>query len=91
MTMKELDEIYGYNASGNSNWRRGLTYLAEAGPELAFLPSGTKILSAQETRQAMGGDVYIENLVLDASTIKQLNDIYDLVSSARIRSRMQGG
>ena len=91
MTMKELDEIYGYNASGNSNWRGGLTYLAEAGPELAFLPSGTKILSAQETRQAMGGDVYIENLVLDASTIKQLNDIYDLVSSARIRSRMQGG
>ena len=83
--------IYGHNASGNSNWRGGMTYLAENGPEAVFLPAGSRIMNAQETRQALGGDVYIENLVLNASTIKQLNDIYDLISSAQVRSRMQGG
>ena len=91
ITMTELDAIYGHNASGNSNWRGGMTYLAENGPEAVFLPAGSRIMNAQETRQALGGDVYIEKLVLNASTIKQLNDIYDLVSSARVRSRMRGG
>lgn len=99
-TMSELDRLYadkynarlrgsyGYNASGNDNWRGGLTWVGENGPEQVWLPRGTQILNSQESRLAGGGNVYIEQLVLDASSIKQLNDIYDLVSSARVRSRM---
>lgn len=81
--------IYGHNASGNDNWRGGMTYLSEAGPELAFLPSGTKILSAQETRQAMGGDTFY--ITIDAKSVREFNDIVEIARSARVRSRMKGG
>ena len=84
------NQIYGYNASGNDNWRGGMTWVGENGPERVWLPRGTQILNSQESRLAGGGNVYIEQLVLDASSIKQLNDIYDLVSSARVIRRMAG-
>ena len=41
----------GNNASGTDNWRGGLTWVGEAGPELVSLPRGTQIFSNQESRQ----------------------------------------
>lgn len=41
----------GYNAAGTDNWRGGLTWVGEAGPELVSLPRGTQIYSNQESRQ----------------------------------------
>lgn len=79
--------IYGYNASGNDNWRGGLTWLGENGPELAFLPRGTQIMSAQESRKAMGGDTFIFNI--DPSNIKEFNDLVQIAESARVRARMR--
>ena len=38
-----------YNAAGDYNWRGGLTWLGEAGPELVELPRGSRIHSAQES------------------------------------------
>ena len=40
----------GRNAAGTDDWRGGLTWVGESGPELADLPRGTKIYSAQESR-----------------------------------------
>ena len=80
--------IYGYNASGNSNWRGGMTYLAENGPEAVFLPAGSRIMNAQETRQAMGGDTFY--ITIDAASVREFNDIVEIARSARVRSRMQG-
>lgn len=41
----------GYNAAGNRNWRGGLTWVGETGPELMRLPQGSQIYSNQESRQ----------------------------------------
>ena len=81
--------IYGYNASGNSNWRGGMTYLAENGPEAVFLPAGSRIMNAQETRQAMGGDTFY--ITIDPKNVKEFNDIVEIARSARVLSRMKGG
>ena len=40
-----------WNAAGDSNWRGGLTWVGESGPELVRLPRGTAIYSNQESRQ----------------------------------------
>lgn len=77
---------YAGNASGNDNWRGGLTYLAENGPETAILPSGTRILSAQDTRALSGGDTFVFNI--EAKTVKEFNDLMNLVDTARVRRRM---
>lgn len=78
--------IAGHNASGNSNWRGGLTYINESGPELAVLPSGTQIYNAQETRALSGDTFYI---TIDAASVKEFNDIVDMAKSARVRGRMR--
>ena len=78
----------GYNASGNDNWRGGLTWVGEAGPELVALPQGSQILNAQDSEN-IGGNVYIEQVVIDASNINELNDIVELFRDARVRQRMR--
>ena len=78
--------IYGYNASGNDNWRGGLTWVGENGPERAWLPRGTQILSAQESR-GFGGDVF--NITIPASDVKEFCDIVEIARSARVRARMR--
>lgn len=84
---KSGNYIFGNNAGGNVNWRGGLTWLGENGPELAYLPQGTQILSAQESREA--GNIYIENFTasIDASSVSEFNQIVDLVKNARARIR----
>lgn len=76
--------FYGSNASGNQNWRGGLTYLSENGAETAILPSGTKILSAQDTR-ALGGDTFI--ITIDTKNVQEFNDIVEIAKSARVIRR----
>lgn len=39
-----------YNAAGDQNWRGGLTWVGEAGPELISLPQGSRIYNNQESR-----------------------------------------
>ena len=74
------------NASGNQNWRGGLTYLGEAGAETAILPRGTQILNAQETR-ALGGDTFY--ITIDAKNVREFNDIVEIAQTARVRGRMR--
>lgn len=96
-TLKEYDYFYsgedpfysgytGRNASGNQNWRGGLTYLSENGMEAAILPRGTQILSAQDTR-GLGGDTYY--ITIDAKNVREFNDIVELAKTARVRGRMR--
>ena len=74
----------GYNASGNDNWRGGMTWLGENGPELAYLPQGTQILSAQDSR-GFGGDTYY--ITIDAASVKEFNDIIEIAKNAPARAR----
>ena len=74
------------NASGNDNWRGGLTWVGENGPELVALPQGSQILSAQESSK-LGGDTFY--ITIDAARVKEFNDIVEIAQSARVRSRMR--
>ena len=51
----------GKNAAGDNNWRGGLTWVGEEGPELVNLPRGSRILPNKEsvslTSNAFGGVV----------------------------------
>ena len=76
----------GYNATGNDNWRGGLTWVGEAGPELVSLPSGSQILNAQDSRNA--GSITIGTIVIDAKSVKEFNDIIEIVRSQEIYARM---
>lgn len=38
----------GKNAAGDNNWRGGLTWVGEEGPELVNLPRGSRILPNKE-------------------------------------------
>ena len=76
----------GYNATGNDNWRGGLTWVGEGGPELVALPQGSQILNAQESR-GIGGDTYY--ITIDAASVKEFNDIVEIARSARVRKRMR--
>lgn len=78
--------MYGANASGNDNWRGGMTYLGENGAETAILPSGTRILSAQDTRN-LGGDTYI--FQIEARTVREFNDLIRMAENARVTERMR--
>ena len=77
---------YTGNASGNDNWRGGLTWVGENGPELAVLPQGTQILNAQDSRNLGGDTIYV---TIDATSVKEFNDIIEIAKSARVRSRMR--
>lgn len=78
--------VYGNNAGGTENWRGGLTWVGEAGPELVSLPQGSQIMSSQESQQ-LGGDTFY--ITIDAASVKEFNDIVEMARSARVRNRMR--
>ena len=78
---------YAQNASGTDWFPGGRTLLSEHGAETAILPQGTRILTAQETRQS-GGDTY--NITIDAHTVREFEDILRIVQDRRRVVRMGG-
>lgn len=79
------NSYFGYNASGNNNWRGGFTLVGENGPEVVSLPQGTRIESASESREYGTTNFYI---TVEASKIKELNDLVRLAEDARWAGRM---
>lgn len=78
---------YARNASGTDWFPGGRTLLGEHGAETAILPQGTRILTAQETRQS-GGDTY--NITIDARSVREFEDIVRIVQERRRVVRMGG-
>ena len=58
----------GANATGTSYWKGGYTTLAEHGPEIVDLPTGTKVYSKSNTENILNRNrsvnVNIENLTV---------------------------
>ncbi|HCG59872.1 MAG TPA: hypothetical protein DEV97_07710 [Lachnospiraceae bacterium] len=77
---------YGRNAGGTDNWRGGLTWVGEAGPELVDLPRGSKVLNAQDSKKM--GTVYIGSVVIDAKNVKEFNDIVRMAQTAAVETMM---
>lgn len=75
----------GWNAAGTDNWRGGLTWVGEAGPELVRLPRGSQIMSAQESAGAMGA----QYITINVQGIEQLDEVVRWYESRRINERMR--
>ena len=86
-TLSMYDEFYaGRNAAGTSDWRGGLTWVGEAGPELVRLPQHSQILSNQESRALAAGD---QHIVINVQGIEQLDQVVRWYESRRVRERMR--
>lgn len=81
-----IEKLRG-NASGTDNWPGGFTRVGENGPEAMYLPAGTRITSASETRYG-AGDIYIDRIVIDAKNVKEFEDVVQLVQNWRVSARM---
>ena len=75
----------GGNASGTENWYGGFTRVNENGPERFFLPSGSRIQTASETRYT-SGDTYNTTVYVDH--VDDLDTILRIAKNARITARM---
>lgn len=82
----EYSSFYGRNAGGTENWRGGLTWVGESGPELVALPQGSNIYSNQESRGYSGDTIYV---TIDAKNVQEFNDIVEMAKKARIMNRMR--
>ena len=86
-TLNMYDEFYaGRNAAGTSDWRGGLTWVGEAGPELVRLPQHAQILSNQESRALAAGD---QHIVINVQGIEQLDQVVRWYTSLQTRERMR--
>lgn len=73
------------NSTGNDNWRGGLTWVGENGPELAYFPRGTEILNATESREVVGGDTFY--ITIDVKNVREFNEIVRIAQTARMNAR----
>ena len=78
----------GRNAAGTYNWRGGLTWVGESGPELVGLPSGSQIYTAQESREIAAGDTNITLVV--PGGVREMAQIVELYKAQRGDSRRGG-
>ena len=75
----------GGNAAGTDNWYGGFTRVNENGPERIYLPSGSRIQTASETRYT-SGDTY--NTIVYVDHVDDLDTILRIAKNARITARM---
>lgn len=75
----------GGNAAGTDNWAGGWTRVNENGLERIYLPSGSRIQTASETRYT-SGDTYNTTVYVDH--VEDLDTILRIAKNARITTRM---
>ena len=73
------------NAAGTDNWAGGWTRVNENGLERIYLPSGSRIQTASETRYT-SGDTYNTTVYVDH--VEDLDTILRIAKNARITTRM---
>lgn len=73
------------NAAGTDNWAGGWTRVNENGLERIYLPSGSRIQTASETRYT-SGDTY--NTAVYVDHVEDLDTILRIAKNARITTRM---
>lgn len=76
----------GGNAAGTDNWAGGWTRVNENGLERIYLPSGSRIQTASETRYT-SGDTYNTTVYVDH--VEDLDTILRIAKNARITTRME--
>lgn len=81
----------GRNALGTSNWRGGLTWVGEEGPELVDLPAGSKVYdnrkSMQTITQQSAGDTYNVVVNVKAENLNAMSDVVQLFEQFKQTNR----
>ena len=81
--------VNGYNAGGSDNWRGGVTWVGENGPERVFLPAGSAVQTAQESRMDAGMTWY-GDIVIDAHSVREIQDVVRIMNELPMRIRKKG-
>ncbi len=86
----------GRNAKGTSNWRGGLTWVGEEGPELIDLPAGSKVYNNRESlnmarNEGKGSNQETNNFyfTVDVSQIDELQKIKNLATGVKQAGRVR--
>lgn len=77
----------GY-ATGTYNHPGGYAVVGERGPEIVDLPRGSKVYPNGEIPDGMGGGANVWNISINASSVREFNDIVKMAQSARQSLRM---
>jgi hypothetical protein len=83
-TWDQYASFYGYNAGGTENWRGGLTWVGEAGPELVNLPQGSQIMSNQESQKMAGNTIFN----ISVNGIRELDEVVSWYKNRQLMERM---
>lgn len=75
----------GRNAAGTDAWRGGLTWVGEGGPELVDIPRGSRIYSAQESRDLAESPQPITIIV--PGGVREMAQAVELMKAQRTESR----
>lgn len=78
--------VRAWNASGTDNWNGGMTWVGENGPERVYLPQGSIVQTAQESR--LDGGVQNFYVTIDAKNVSDFNDIVRIAKNQRRTLRM---
>ncbi len=81
--------LNGYNASGNVNWRGGVTWVGENGPERVYLPAGTQIQSAQDSRVSEGDTINVY-MTVNAASLQEVAGVARALENMRMNLRKRG-
>lgn len=76
-----------FHASGTDNFPGGWSWVGENGPEKVYLPQGTQIATAQESRSSERNEF---NFYIEARSLRELEDLLRIVEDARRMRRMKG-
>lgn len=82
---------HGWNATGTSYWRGGMTMVGETGPELVNLPTGSRINNAKDTKQMLqgGGDTNITiSGNINISTAEAATAFWDRIDKTQRMARL---
>ena len=75
----------GY-ATGTYNYPGGLSVVGEKGPEIVSLPQGSRIYPTGQ-RPELGATTNNYNIRIDASSVREFNDIVSIVQGAQMTMR----
>ena len=85
MSFDYWKQTIGRNAAGTANWRGGLTWVGEGGPELVDIPRGSRIYSAQESRDLAESPQPITIIV--PGGVREMAQAVELMKAQRTESR----
>lgn len=78
-TASVINNMIGNNANGTDNWRGGLTWVGERGPELVSLPSGSQVIPANRSAALAGGNFTMNVNSRDLTTVARMAATFESV------------